>query len=607
MCGITGFTWKDKALLDKMTCLVEHRGPDDLGDYVAKGISLGHRRLSIIDTSKKGHQPMFNEKKSVAVVFNGEIWNYKKLKALLESKGHTFKSGSDTEVIVHGYEEYGAEICSYLDGMFAFALWDTKKQSLLLARDRQGKKPLYYSVEKKGIIFSSEIKSLLAHVKPEINEHCLAQYLTLRFSPHQITMFKNVLKLAPGTYALFSQNRLTIKPYYTLPAFTVRNKPDAEKADTLISTAVEKRLIADVPLGVFLSGGLDSSALVAYLARFRKNIHTFSATFDSSVDESKYARIIARQFNTAHREIKISSDMLSYLPEVIYHFDEPLADPAALPTYLLCKEVSKDVKVVLSGEGGDEVFGGYDNFNYIPMLKRIHRIPFFLRKYVASPVVRLFASLHTYPRKQMLFAASEILSKRSLAESFKEMFYFPFNADERKKLLNGSEMDAFDVLMRSSASIEEATQKYYFKEWLPNDLLMKADKMAMAHGLEIRTPFLDKDLIDYFTGLPYAARHKRKLFRQVVSKMLPAKIMRKKKQGFTLPLVEWLGKPEIRARIAPFIARLKKRGIFEESYLDSLLRDPTAFKNEHKLWVLLNFEIWCEIYLDKVPYRSIRI
>lgn len=608
MCGIAGFNWLDKELIKKMTEVISHRGPDDSGFYSSKNASLGHRRLSIIDLSKKGHQPMMNKDKSLVIVFNGEIWNYKDLRKELQSK-YSFTSNSDTEAIIHGYSEYGEKIFSMLDGMFALCIYDIKANKLLMARDRIGKKPLYYYFKDNHFIFSSEIKSILCHdISLEINPECLSDYLTLRHSPKNITMFKNIYKLPQGSYSILENGKLTIKNYSLLPQFNNRNKPSVDIADNLISSSIKKRLMSDVPIGVFLSGGLDSSAIVAYMSKFTRNIRTFSIGFDSKVDETKYARIIAKKFNTKHTEIKLDQDILKYLPEVVYHFDEPLADPASLPTYLLCKEVSKHVKVALSGEGGDEVFGGYQSFNYIPEIIQIQRIPYIIRKNIIAPIINLISKYYSYPKKHVFLALAEIMKKKSLQESFKELFYFAFNNSERKLIFRYAlNKDTFDKLLSESSSLDVAAQKYYFKEWLPNDLLMKADKMSMAHGLEVRTPFLDKELIEYFSGLEYKNKRKRKLFKEVVSKYLPDEILKKKKQGFTLPLFDWFGNKETFDRILPFIERLKNRGIFNKNYIEDLLKEKTKFKNEHKIWVLLNFELWYEIYIEKLNYTKIKI
>lgn len=608
MCGIAGFTWADSSLIKKMTQIIKHRGPDDVGFHVASGISLGHRRLSIIDLSPKGHQPMFNETRDIVVIFNGEIWNYKKLKEELIEKGHIFRGASDTEVIVHGYESYGEKICSMLEGMFAFALYDVKQRKLLLARDRLGKKPLYYAETKKGLLFSSEIKSLIVDsVSLSLDNETLSDYLSQRFSSRNKTIFDKIKKVTPGSYVVYKDKKLESKIYYVLTQFNTRNEPLIKKADSLIKDAIQKRLMSDVPLGVFLSGGLDSSAIVAYMSQMSSNIKTFSVAFNSKVDESKYARIIAEKFKTEHHEIRVDSDLLRYLPEVIWHLDEPLADPACLPTYFLCREVSKHVKVALSGEGGDEIFGGYQSFNYIPEIKIIQKFPRPVRSALASSAFSL-AKYKSYPEKHKFLAIASILKKDSLKESFKELFYFAFDTKERLEIFpKALEEDAFDRIFAESSSLDETAQVYYFREWLPNDLLMKADKMSMAFGLEVRTPFLDQDLLEYFSGLDPKEKRKRKLFKQVVANYLPSEIINKKKQGFTLPLFEWFGNRETLERVRPFLERLKKRNIFSEKVIENLLQNPTAFKNEHKIWVLLNFEIWYELYMEKIPLKEIKL
>jgi asparagine synthase (glutamine-hydrolysing) len=609
MCGIAGFSWSDPRLIKKMTSLIAHRGPNDSGHFVSSKVSLGNRRLSVIDLSKRGKQPIFNEDRSVVIVFNGEIYNYRALRKDLEEKGHIFKSDTDTETVVHGYEEYGPDICKMLDGMFAFAIWDNKKSQLMLARDAIGKRPLYYSFDGNNLIFGSEIKALLAHpIKKKINTSCLSDYLTLRFSPDTITMFEGIHKIPAGSYAILKSGKLTISPYYNLPSFKTRYSQDVTKADTLISEAVKKRLVADVPVGVFLSGGLDSSAIVAYMSKMTSNVRTFSVGFSSKVDERRYARLIAKKFKTKHTEIIVDKDMLKYLPAVIYHFDEPLADPAALPTYLLCKEVSKHVKVALSGEGGDEVFGGYQSFNYIPELRMIYTIPYFLRKFLVKPLCTFVSLFYSYPKKHMLRAVAELSGKKNILSGFKELFYFAFNAEERKVLLKDAKKDdAFDLVKSENNDLEKIALNFYFREWLPNDLLMKADKMGLAHGLELRCPFLDTNLIEYFSGLPYDAKHKRKLFRTAISPLLPREIIKRKKQGFTLPLFEWFSDKKTIARIIPFFDKLKRRNLFNNRYIEYLVENPQEFKNEHKLWVLLNFEIWYEIYMEGIPYTKIRL
>jgi asparagine synthase (glutamine-hydrolysing) len=614
MCGIVGFNWNDKGLIKDMIKEITHRGPDDSGFYTDKKFSLGFRRLSIVDLSKKANQPMYNEDKTIVLVFNGEIYNFKILRKELEREGHNFISDSDTEVIIHGYEQYGERIFSLLDGMFALAILDLKNRKLLLARDRIGIKPLYY-YHKEKFIFASEIKSILIdkEVKREINFQCLSDYLTLRYSTGDKTMFNGIKKLEPGKYLVYKNSKIELKDYWKFPKLANKSNPSTKVLDKLIESSIKKRLMADVPIGVFLSGGLDSSTMVAYLSRFNKNIQTFSVGFGDITDETKYARRIADTFNTDHTEMILDKEILSILPKVVWHLDEPMADPANLPTYLLSEKVSQKVKVALSGEGGDEVFGGYHTFNYIKKFLLARKIPGFLRDQVIGNSCLLFSNFFKYPKKQMLKLSSELLKEKNLKKSYKKLFYFPFDEKDKAKIFpkNSSEKidlsTSFDSYMNESKDLKNNVFLYYFKDWLPNDLLIKADKMGMANSLEIRVPFLDTNLIKYFFGLDNKYKQDRYLFRKTVGKLLPKSILKKKKQGFTLPLSNWVHKKEFLSRLNPHFNDLSKRKIFNEVSYKKIIKNPSHFKNDHKMWVLLNFELWCKIYLDKLNYSKIII
>jgi asparagine synthase (glutamine-hydrolysing) len=598
-----------------MTNEIRHRGPDDQGFYTDKGISLGHRRLSIIDLSKKGHQPMFNEHRDLVVIFNGEIYNFKSVRLLLEKKGHKFTSNSDTEVLLHGYEEYGEKLPSLLEGMFAFVIWDKKNKILFGARDRFGKKPFYYSIGNDGLIFASEIKALLSHetVSRTIDKQCLSEYLALRYSSGNLTMFKDVKKLLPGNTITWKKSKLKIKPYFSLPTVNSYSKPDSEKLYSLVDAAVEERLMSDVPIGVFLSGGLDSSTLVAFASRHIKNLKTFSIGFNHKTDETSDARKIANHFGTDHTEIISDSDSLANLPKIVWHLDEPLADPANLPLFELSKHVSKKVKVALSGEGGDEVFGGYHPTNYFKKIERINAISPIIRKLLVGPAFKTGSKLFSYPKKQILDLGSEIVSSEDLIASYKKMFYLPFEKDERTTILtekykSGVNLNsAFDIYISKGGDLRSKTFNYYFKEWLPNDLLMKADKMGMANGLEIRTPYLDADLVNYSIGLPNDFKHERFLFRKMAEKLLPKYVLKKRKQGFTLPISDWFTNKKFKDRVMPHIQDLSNRKIFNESEIDALVANPRKLRTDHKLWTLLNFELWSKIYLDNTPYEKIKI
>lgn len=608
MCGITGFSWSDTKLLTQMTHSLAHRGPNDRGFFVSPGISLGHRRLSIIDTSSSGHQPLFNEDRTIVVVFNGEIWNHAELRKKLTN--HTFVSNSDTEVLVHGYEEWGVGLFEQLEGMFAFALWDVNKKELLLVRDARGKKPLYYTRTPKGIVFASELKAFLhcPLIDFKIDHQSLVDYTGLRFVPGVKTILSSVFRLAPGSYIRYSKNKITSHSFVPLLSFRPGKNNSPSQALTLIQAAVEKRLMSDVPLGVFLSGGLDSSTLVASVANAGFKVKTFSVGFGDTTDETAYARLIAQRYKTEHHEIKLTKDILHYLPEVVWYGDDLLADPACLPTYLLCKEVSKKVKVVLSGEGGDEVFGGYHTFTYAPALTSYFYLPYPLRSRVIAPLCSALSPLTTYPLKQMLNLASELSKETTLARAYERLFYFPFTQEEKKALFirpPSSLATPLVTAVRREHSLRQGALAYYFTEWLPNDLLMKADKMGMAHGLEIRAPFLDSGLINYFLRTPFSARHNRALFRKAVRPLLPRTIMQKPKQGFTLPISTWFTDPALVASLSHYFEQLKKRKLFSDKVIDTLLAHPTAHRADHQLWILLVFELWAELYLDKKPLREV--
>ncbi len=616
MCGIVGFTWEDKDLVKTMCKEIAHRGPNDEGTFVDRHISLGHRRLSIVDLSPRGHQPMFNEDGKVVVVFNGEIYNYRPIKKALEEKGHKFASDSDTEVIIHGYEEYGEEICSKLEGMYAFAVWDAKHKTLLLARDRIGKKPIYYWFQQGKLVFASEIKAILLHeeVKRQINYQCFSDYLTLRYSPGSSTMFQGIQKLEPGHYLIYKDKKLKKGEHWKLPEFSDRYPPEEKRVDNLIAKAVEKRLMGDVPIGAFLSGGLDSSSIVAYMSHLGAKVRTYCVGFGDSTDESKYAEIVARHFNTEHKTILLDKEVVSLLPKIAWHFDEPLADPASVPTYQLCERVSKEVKVALSGEGGDETFGGYDTFNYIKKVRAMRKVPTFVGKSILAKSLSTTAGLFQYPKKQMLLLGAELIAApKNTSEAQKKLFYLPFATADKQKLLHPEIAkkvkirDPLDDFIGKTNNPWNDTNNYYYKDWLPNDLLMKGDKMSMAHGLEMRMPYLDTDLISYFSGISNEYKQDRFLFRKVVSPLLPKKIMQKKKQGFTLPLSSWFARPEFSERLMPQLTDLGKRNLFEQKEYQRIIQNPRAFRNDHRLWVLLNFELWHKIYLDKIPYQKIQL
>jgi len=384
ICGIYGFT--DRTLIKQMTTSLVHRGPDASGVFVDNSICLGHRRLSIIDLSMRGKQPMFNEDESVAIVFNGEIYNYKELREQLIACGHKFKSETDTEVIIHGYEEYGLEIASKLNGDFAFAIWDSNIKQLYIARDYAGIKPLYYYIDGKNVLFASEIKSILCYkkVKREVDREALNSFLTFRYVPGEKTLFKGIQKLIPGHYLVVSKEGVKIQKYWDLDLSRTLKKSTvcwAQEIQTSLRDAVDRRLMSDVPLGAFLSGGLDSSFVVGLMKQIGvKDVKTFSVGFENKkFDETKYARLAAENLGTEHHELYIDSSAVKNLPNVIWHLDEPIADAAAVPTYMLSQFARKKVTVALTGEGADELFAGYSKYKLMRWKQYYDHLPLSIR------------------------------------------------------------------------------------------------------------------------------------------------------------------------------------------------------------------------------------
>jgi asparagine synthase (glutamine-hydrolysing) len=504
MCGIAGiYGVSDKTLVKRMCDKIIHRGPDEVGYYIDGNVSLGMRRLSIIDLST-GSQPIFNEDGSIVVVFNGEIYNFKELREDLEQKGHHFSTNSDTEVIVHAYEEYGYECLKRFNGMFAIALWDTNRKELFLARDRIGIKPLYYTMIDESVVFASEIKSILEYdeIKREVDEEALAEYFILRYVPAPLTILKGIRKLEPGSYMVVNGNGVKRKKYWSLDACKSIHKNEAYFKENILKTlkdSVKRRLIADVPLGVFLSGGVDSSTITAIASDFSfEPVKTFSVGFyGSEYDETPYARDVAEYFGTDHTEEWVDIENVDLLPKLIYHTDEPLADPAILPTYLISKVARKRVKVILSGEGGDEAFAGYDRYSSeLKAYRALKYFPNLLKKLV----FKLGEGVNEGAlKKYLLYLGSRTTQENSYFYRLKLRDSGHLNADI---LRTGNEGNNALSLFHSDGDYLNCMLRFDINYWLPDDLLMKVDKMTMANSLEARVPFLDHNLLQLAYGAP---------------------------------------------------------------------------------------------------------
>jgi len=587
MCGITGIIQRQPdtaaTLVEAMCNALQHRGPDSQGFHRTECVQLGMRRLRIIDLAG-GEQPMTNERGTLAVVFNGEIYNFRTLRRTLESAGHRFATASDTEVLTHGYEEWGIEgLLEHLDGMFAFALHDRETGDVFLARDRAGEKPLFYYADREHVAFSSELQSLVRcpFVPREIDPVSLHAYLALHAVPAPRTMLRHVQKMLPGHYLRIDERSLALEEhaYWTLTHGTTRDSFAAatEHVRELLSQSVERALFADVPVGIFLSGGLDSSVLTALAASRGPALFTFSVGFaESEFDESSFARNVAQHFGTQHTHVALhEADALRTLPAVVASIDEPCGDQAFLPVFLLAQEASRSVKVVLSGEGADELFGGYD--------------------YYPHPGNRLLS------RWKKSREGSFLLDSHGTTASG-----FPLltsEADRRRLLLpeirTGSASDAMtrmDEQLRQCNEPLQRAQAADFLSWLPDDLLMKLDTMTMAASIEGRAPYLSRALIEYCFAVPsqFHARsgEKKSLLRAVAADLLPAHIAKRPKQGFRLPMSQWL-RQSLRPMLLESIMLAQADGIDTAAYRAIAERHLAGNEDRGRLlYSIMVYRLW---------------
>ncbi|MFL5369514.1 MAG: asparagine synthase (glutamine-hydrolyzing), partial [Myxococcales bacterium] len=619
----------DGELLARMTDVIAHRGPDGSGVHLDGPVALGHRRLAIIDLSSAGAQPMTNEDGTIWIVFNGEIYNFLDLHRELEAKGHVFKSRCDTEVLVHGYEEWGEELPERLCGMFAFAIWDSRKRRLFLARDRMGKKPVYYHLGKDRLIFGSEIKSLLCDpsVPRELDEEALDLYLSLRYVPAGLTAFTQIHKLPPASCAIFDGNRLTVRRYWktVFPPEPDDRRGDADLAQDFwerLRHATKIRLMSDVPLGVFLSGGLDSSAIAAHMVDLRREsggpqVKSFSVGYlaEDGSSELDQARRVARALGTDHAEVVVTAqDFLDFLPNLVWHLDEPVADAACVPLYYLSKRTREDVTVVLSGEGADEVLAGYPIYRTMLYLERV-------RAAAATAVDRtapLAARLIKNPKlRKYLYWATLPLEERYRGVSCAFV-------DEEKSILKANDGSLIPPRQISAKLVDRLAVHWAETEglpplermleldrrvWLPDDLLVKADKMTMATSVELRVPFLDHQLIEWCAMLPERAKLRggvgKWLLRRAAYERLPPECTAKGKRGFTVPVSGWFKKQLHQPlRDALLSADSFCRARFGEKPLTRLLEDHRLGVSDRKeeLYALWVYELWLRQH--KVGYSA---
>lgn len=629
MCGICGFVncggqSADRSIVADMNATLRRRGPDDEGYFVAGPAALGMRRLSIIDVAA-GHQPITNETETVWVVFNGEIYNFAELRTQLESRGHVFRTRSDTEVIVHLYEDLGDACVEQLNGMFALALWDAAAQRLLLARDRMGQKPLYWSRVAGGIVFGSEPKSLLAHpgVSHELDPKSLSRYLFYEYVPAPSSIFAGMHKLERAHLMTFERGEVRVRQYwdaYAENTGTVPSTLDAA-ADELwlrLRESVRSQLVSDVPLGVFLSGGIDSAALVAAMREWLPpdRIQTFTIGFeDPSYDEVPYARVVAEHFGSDHHEDTFSIDrMLKVLPDVSAYLDEPFGDASVLPSYLLSQFARSHVKVALGGDGGDELLAGYPTFLADRHAAVYRALPRFLQR-MGNWLARGLPVRHTnfsfdFKVRQFLRGAA------APPELAHQLWIGSFHSAEQRDLLSPdlrASVDGFSAEDEHTAlcgTLPEADQlnrliALYSKTYLAEDILTKADRASMAASLEVRAPFLDPELVRYLARLPaewkLRGRETKRVLRRGLRGRVPDVVLRRPKKGFGIPVAAWLCGP-LRSLLADLLSsdRLRRQGLFNAPVVERLLHDHWAGRRNHRkgLWTLLMFQLWHDRYVD---------
>jgi asparagine synthase (glutamine-hydrolysing) len=636
MCGFYGEISDRPAALE---CgrVIQHRGPDDTGEKVLAleqqrlFVSLQFRRLSIIDLSNAGHQPMTNEDETVWLVFNGEIYNFQGLREELMARGHRFRSKTDSETIVHGYEEWGEELFARLDGMFAIAIWDAPQRRLVLARDRIGKKPLFYSSDGAKFLFGSEIKSLLASgevpVRPDMES--LHDYLTYLYFPAPRTAFEGISKLPPATFMTVqvgSDGRLTQQqktfwdPVESAGAARELSWPDAvERTRELINEAVRARLISDVPLGVFLSGGLDSGSIAAFAARNSQGpIQTFTIGFEDSkfFDESNIAAEVARTFGADHHLLKVDAHCAEHMTTVVRHFDEPFGNPTAILEYLLTKEMRQSVTVALSGDGGDEAFGGYVRYAGASWAEKYRKLPSALTR---GFMVRLSHILrddtrgrHGY-RRVREFLESAWMPQQEMylqwvgyfSETEKRAMY----TEESSRRVGSRDSGNFlRELFRRGDSLDPLSRPGYvdMASFLAGNCLEYADRMSMANSLELRCPFADHRIQEFGLSLPFAWKYRRGktkwILREAMKDILPPSVLQAKKIGFNPPLPQWIN-GELRPLISDLLSprAVERRGMFRPQAVSALLQDHFEHRRDNalKLWGLLMLEIWFRMYIDR--------
>ncbi|MDQ2921039.1 MAG: asparagine synthase (glutamine-hydrolyzing) [Acidobacteriota bacterium] len=626
MCGIVGIVENnnsvvDQALLTRMCQAIRHRGPDDDGFYFNEGVGLGMRRLSIIDV-KGGQQPIHNQDRTAWIVFNGEIYNYRELREKLEKLGHTFYTNSDTEAIVHAYDQYGADCPKHLRGMFAFAIWDQRTEELFLARDRVGKKPILYAHVNGKLIFGSEFSALLLHpdIGRDIDTEAIHHYLSFMCVPAPLTAYRAIRKLEPGHSLRWRKGEIRIERYWQ-PDFSkkidISEQEAGERVLEILRDAVKVRLMSEVPLGAFLSGGIDSSAVVALMSQESSEpVKTFSIGFEEQdFSELHHARRVAEHVGADHHEFIVRPDALEVLPLLVEHYGEPYADSSAIPTYYVARETRKHVTVALNGDGGDESFAGYERYAAMRLAEKYHRIPAVLRDSLVQQAIGLIPSSET--KRSRVRDVKRFLQAASLPKVQRYLRWVSVFDTVAKENLYSEDfrhetqsIRAADLLTpwfqrANGAGIVDAALLADINTYLPNDLLVKVDIATMAVSLEARSPFLDHHFIEFAASLPEKLKLRglttKYLLKRILKKLLPAENLDRRKMGFGVPIGHWF-----RGKLQPFLRetilseRALKRGLFRPEAVKQLVELHTRGErdNSHQLWTLLMLELWFQRFID---------
>ncbi len=601
MCGIVGFNWEDDRQIRAVTNLLQHRGPEQEGFHVGDGVSLGHKRLCILDLSENGRQPIYNEDRTISIIYNGEIFNFEDLRQTLETEGHRFRSRTDTEVLVHGYEQWGVELLDKINAQFACCIFDRPQNRLFLARDRLGIKPLYYSEIQGRFLFGSELKVFLhSDIEKTVCPEALHYYLAFGYTPPEQSMLEGVRKLPPGSYLIYDLAKKQIQErrrFWTL-SFAPDESITAEQARQQIveklGASVRRRLISDVPLGAFLSGGVDSSIIVALMREHVQELNTFSIKFDvPGYDESPYAKIVSDLFDTRHHEIEFNAgtvhDLIVDLP---YYYDEPFADPSMIPTCLVSRVARQHVTVSLSGTGGDELFAGYARYVELQALRTLNRLPAPLRLLLRGAV----ATANVPLRRDKLSKVGTFLGRREpMAHLYLKLFSYMFRSRREPAIA----LDAFDFLQQYFAYDDDLTNALNFdtRVYLPDCLLVKEDRASMAVSLEARVPFLDHTLVEYAATLPNRLKlqgsDKKHILKQAFRDVLPDSILYRRKKGFSVPLAHYL-RHELRDFVQAEIFTPRTDTYYDSEYLRAMwARHQKGVADYSRLiWSILMFNLW---------------